>query len=154
MLSAIAAVAVIVGDQLTKTLAVRHLSDGHIVGVVGPLQFNLSFNSGMAFSTGRGLGPLFGVLAIVIVVALAISMRNGSSKLSTVAVGLVIGGAIGNLLDRMFRAGSGFLGGRVVDFIDLQKWPVFNVADAAIVVGGALVLIRSWRSRPAPEPAP
>ena len=56
--------------------------------------------------------------------------------LSAVGIGLVIGGAIGNVLDRLFRAGDGFLGGAVVDFIDLQWWPVFNVADMAITVGG------------------
>ena len=65
--------------------------------------------------------------------------------MARIAVGAIIGGAIGNLGDRAFREGEGFFGGAVVDFIDLQWWPVFNVADSAIVVGGALVVWRGWR---------
>ncbi len=61
------------------------------------------------------------------------------SKSVVVAVGLVVGGAIGNLIDRAFRTDTGFLKGGVVDFIDLQWWPVFNIADAAIVVGGVMM---------------
>jgi signal peptidase II len=96
----------------------------------------------MAFSQGRGLGPVIGVLALVVVVVLLASLRKGGSVLSAVAVGLVIGGAAGNVVDRLFRAGEGgFLSGRVVDFIDLQWWPVFNVADAAVVIGGILLLV-------------
>ena len=56
------------------------------------------------------------------------------------SLGLVLGGALGNLVDRAFREGSGFLGGAVVDFIDLQWWPVFNVADTAVSVGGVLLV--------------
>jgi signal peptidase II len=62
-----------------------------------------------------------------------------------VAIGLVAGGALGNLIDRAFRAGDGFLGGGVVDFIDLQWWPVFNLADAAIVLGALLLFGTQWR---------
>ena len=65
--------------------------------------------------------------------------------MARIAVGAIIGGAIGNLADRAFREGGGFFGGAVVDFIDLQWWPVFNVADSAIVVGGILVVWRGWR---------
>jgi signal peptidase II len=62
-----------------------------------------------------------------------------------VAVGAIVGGAIGNLSDRAFRDDAGFLGGAVVDFVDLQWWPVFNLADATIVVAGGLVVWRGWR---------
>jgi signal peptidase II len=58
-----------------------------------------------------------------------------------VAIGLILGGALGNLLDRTFREGDGLLGGHVVDFVDLQWWPVFNVADAAVSVGGVLLVL-------------
>ena len=61
------------------------------------------------------------------------------SKSVIVAVGLIVGGAIGNLIDRAFRTDNGFLKGGVVDFIDLQWWPVFNIADAAIVIGGVMM---------------
>jgi signal peptidase II len=62
-----------------------------------------------------------------------------------VAVAAIVGGAVGNLLDRVFRDGNGFLGGPVVDFVDLQWWPVFNVADMCVVMGGGLVLLSGWR---------
>ena len=58
---------------------------------------------------------------------------------------MIIGGALGNLADRAFRSGDGFLGGAVVDFVDLQWWPVFNLADAAVVVGGATIVLRGIR---------
>ena len=61
------------------------------------------------------------------------------SKFTPLAVGLIVGGAIGNLIDRAFRSDAGFLKGGVVDFVDLQWWPVFNIADAAIVVGGVMM---------------
>ena len=66
-------------------------------------------------------------------------MRS-TRHVGAVALGLVLGGAAGNLLDRLFREGSGFLGGGVVDFIDLQWWPIFNVADAAVTIGGLLLV--------------
>jgi signal peptidase II len=67
-----------------------------------------------------------------------------------VSIGLVLGGALGNLVDRAFRPGDGFLGGGVVDFIDLQWWPVFNLADSAIVVGAIVLFFAQW-SEPDPR---
>ena len=98
----------------------------------------------MAFSSAeRGLGPAIALLAVVVVVLFLLVRRLGARRtVGAVAAGLVIGGALGNLLDRAFRGDSGFLGGAVVDFIDLQWWPVFNVADAAIVVG----CVHRWSS--------
>jgi signal peptidase II len=147
----IAAVVVLV-DQLTKHWAVNALSDGTIEHVVWTLQFNLSFNSGMAFSTGRGIGPIIGLLAMGVVVAIVVSTRRNPSRLVAVAAGLVLGGAIGNLSDRLFR-GDGWLHGAVVDFIDFQWFPIFNVADMAVNVGAALFVIWSLfgdrKARPA-----
>jgi signal peptidase II len=137
------AAAVVLIDQLTKHWAVHRLSGGRTVDVVGSLRFNLTYNSGMAFSRGKGLGPVIGVIALVVIVALLASLRRNGSILSTVGLGLVIGGAVGNILDRVFRDGNGFLGGTVVDFIDLQWWPVFNVADSAITVGGIILVVGS-----------
>jgi signal peptidase II len=147
------AAAVILLDQLTKTWAVNRLSDGRMVDVVGSLRFNLAFNSGMAFSQARGAGPFIGVVALVIIVILLISLRRSGSTLSSIGIGLVIGGALGNLLDRMFRAGDGFLGGAVVDFIDLQWWPVFNVADIAVTTGGVLLVVGSVLAGREEQPA-
>ena len=139
------AAAVVAVDQLTKSWAVNALDDRDI-DVAWTLRFHLTFNGGMAFSQGRGWGPVISVVALVVVVLLLASLRKGGSTLSAVAVGLVVGGAAGNVIDRLFRSGSGFLGGEVVDFIDLQWWPVFNVADACIVIGGILLLVTSYVS--------
>ena len=142
---AVAAV-VIALDQLTKAWAVNTLADGHDIDVIWTLRFHLTFNGGMAFSQGRGLGPIIGVVALIVVVVLLASLRrHNHSAVAAVAVGLVVGGAAGNIVDRLFRSGDGFLSGEVVDFIDLQWWPIFNVADAAVVIGGALLLLASLR---------
>ena len=121
-------------DQLTKQWALSALSDGpnH---VIGPLSFRLVFNSGSAFGINALSGLWLGLLAIVVVGFLLFYSRNLPSKAMTVLLGLVIGGALGNLADRIFRAGDGFLSGSVVDFIDLSRWPVFNLADSGIVIG-------------------
>lgn len=137
---------VVAVDQLTKHLALGALQDGRVVEVVGSLQLRLFFNTGSAFSLGAGRGGLIGLLAIAIVVVLVRSARSVPRGLGTVALGLVLGGAAGNLVDRGFRRGDGFLGGAVVDFVDLQWWPVFNVADAAIVVGAVLLVVASIRA--------
>lgn len=134
------AAAVVVLDQSTKHWALNALSDGHTIHVIWTLQFNLAFNSGMAFGRGTGFGPLIAVVATVVLVWLLVSLRSEGSRLSAFGMGCVIGGAAGNLIDRFFR-GEGWLRGSVVDFIDFQWFPIFNVADIAINVGAiALVL--------------
>lgn len=131
-------------DQLSKRWALNALDD-RVIHLVWTLQLNLAFNTGMAFSRGEGLGPVIGVVALVVVVAMLMSLRRADSLLSAVAAGMVLGGAVGNLADRLFR-GSGWLQGAVVDFIDLQWFPIFNVADIGITVGGALLVLSMWRS--------
>lgn len=135
----VAALAVVV-DQVSKHWAVSSLDDGHVVHVVWTLQFNLSFNGGMAFGRASGLGPVIGVVATVVVVALVLSLKRADSRVHTIAVGLIIGGAVGNIADRLFR-GDAWLRGEVVDFIDLQWFAIFNVADACVNVGGALLVL-------------
>jgi signal peptidase II len=109
----------------------------------------------MAFSRGQDWGPLIGVVALVIVVVLLLSVKRTASRLSEVTVGLIIGGAIGNIIDRLVRD-PGWLRGGVVDFIDFQWFPIFNVADMAITIGGALLIVTSYlgarRGHPAPAP--
>jgi signal peptidase II len=139
--SVLIAIAVVITDQLTKQWALAALDDGP-VDVVWTLRFNLVFNRGMAFGQGEGLGPVIGVLALGVVVALLISLRRGSGTLGAVGVGLVVGGAIGNVIDRLFRS-PGWLRGAVVDFIDFQWFPVFNVADMAINIGAGLLILGS-----------
>ncbi|MDD9370517.1 MAG: signal peptidase II [Acidimicrobiales bacterium] len=139
-------------DQLTKAWAVARLGDGEIIDLVGSLRFRLTMNFGSAFSLADGRGPLISLLALVVVAVLLRTGRHATRPTMAVALGLVLGGAIGNLIDRAFREGDGFLGGGVVDFVDLQWWPVFNVADSAIVVGAILLFIAQWRE-PEPEDA-
>ena len=144
MVPALAGAAVLLLDQLTKWWASEALAD-RTIDLVWTLRLHLVFNTGAAFSQGEGWGPLFAVL-ILLVVALLVRQGAGTDDpMTRIAVGVVIGGAIGNLADRAFREGGGFFGGAVIDFIDLQWWTVFNVADSAIVVGGVLVVWRGWR---------
>ena len=127
-------------DQISKAWALGVLDDGRIIHVIWTMQFNLTFNRGMAFSRGTGIGPIFGVIGLVVVVLLLLSLRRADNALTRVATGLIIGGAVGNILDRLFR-GSGWMRGAVVDFIDFQWWPVFNVADMAIMIGAATMMV-------------
>lgn len=136
---------VLVLDQLTKHWALQALADGP-VDVVWTLRFNLTFNTGAAFSKGQGLGPIIGILAAVVAVGVLWSARSVPSRLGAVAVGMILGGALGNLTDRAFRRGDGFLGGAVVDFVDLQWYPIFNVADIGVVVGAVLLLVATART--------
>lgn len=129
---------IVVVDQLTKWWALNALDGGRTIDLVWTLRFALAFNEGMAFSRGTGLGKVIAVVALGVIVALVRSLRTNLDVRTRVAMTLVIGGAIGNLVDRIFRA-STWLDGAVVDFIDLQWWPVFNVADMAIVCGAVLL---------------
>ena len=133
------AAGVLLLDQLTKAWALRALDDEHI-DLVWTLRLNLTFNTGAAFSQGEGLGPFIGVAAAAVVIGLLWSGRAVPNRTGAVAMGMILGGALGNLCDRAFREGDGLLGGAVVDFIDFQWFPVFNVADIA-VVGGAMLLV-------------
>ena len=131
-------------DQLTKSWA-QHSLTGAPVHVVGSLQFELTYNSGASFSLGTGLGPWIAVGALAVVAALVWVGRSARSRLGAVALGLIVGGALGNVIDRAFRSGGGFLQGSVIDFIDLQWWPVFNIADVGVVCGAILLVITTFR---------
>ena len=136
------AAAVVAVDQLTKWVAVSQLGAGRVVEVLGGfVHLRLTYNSGGAFGIGRAWPGLFLVATIGIVTILLFSARRLTGVGAAAAFGLVIGGGVGNALDRVLREP----GGRVVDFIDLGWWPVFNVADSAIVVGVVLVLLFTWR---------
>jgi signal peptidase II len=142
---------VLLADQLTKSWAVSRLTDDPLgIHVLGSLYLRLAFNSGMAFSKGEGKGPIIGAVALVIVCGMVWFARSVRDTLSRVAIGLVIGGALGNLCDRIFRAGvpglpKGLLSGRVVDFVYVGWWPTFNVADACVVIGGITLALATLR---------
>ncbi|MDZ7673644.1 MAG: signal peptidase II [Acidimicrobiales bacterium] len=137
---AIAAVTIVV-DQLTKWWAVSALSDPpRIIDLFWTLRFNLLYNRGTAFSLTDDSGRFVSAVAVVVVIVLLRSARSTRSGWTTWSYGLVIGGTVGNIVDRLFREADSFLGGGVVDFVDLQWFPVFNVADAALVIGIGVLL--------------
>ena len=144
--------AVVVADQLTKHWALNRLSDDRVIDVVWTLRFNLAFNRGMAFSQGQGLGPLIAVAATVIIVWLLVSLRSINGRWNTFGIGCVIGGAVGNLVDRAFRQDA-WLRGAVVDFIDFQWFAIFNIADMAINVGAATLILNAVFSARREQPA-
>jgi signal peptidase II len=138
-------VGVVVVDQVTKTWAVRELADGPVELAGSDVAFRVSRNSGGAFSLFQGFTPLLAVLAIVLAVVLVRALHRTRDPLVLVALALILGGAIGNLVDRLARS-PGFLRGEVVDFVDVGRFPVFNVADSAITVGAVLLFVAALRA--------
>jgi signal peptidase II len=147
----VAALASIVAvDQLTKAWAVSALADGpkHVIG--DSVVFDVSRNGGSAFSRFQGYTPVLAVLAIVIASFVARAVRQATDGWTLVGLVLVLGGALGNLADRLARS-PGFLRGHVVDFVAVGWWPVFNVADSCITIGAIVLIVRTLF---APSPAP
>jgi signal peptidase II len=143
------AAAVYLADRLTKAWAEAALATRPPIELIpGVLQLNYTTNSGGAFSIGQSAPWLFVAASIAVIAFVVAASRRLTRGAIAVGLGLVLGGALGNLTDRIAR-GPG-LSGRVIDFIDLHVWPVFNVADAAIVLGAiALALSAVSRERPA-----
>ncbi len=133
-------------DQLTKAWAVNALADRDI-DLFWTLRFKLTFNEGAVFGLGSSLAPVITVLVVVVSILIVVGTWRNESRFVSVVAGLVLGGALGNLGDRAFRGGEGFFSGKVVDFIDLQWWPIFNVADSGITTGVLLFVLFSVFSR-------
>jgi signal peptidase II len=131
-------------DQMSKHWALQVLDDGPIE-LVGSLRLKLTFNESAAFSLGGGRTTLIAAVGLVVAGIIVRLGLQAERRLWALGLGVVLGGALGNLVDRAFRAGDGILGGHVVDFVDLQWWPVFNVADTALWVGIGLLVLSSWR---------
>jgi signal peptidase II len=163
-------------DQLTKIIVVANLTPGESPKILGGLiYFSLIRNPGAAFSMATGMTWVLAVIAVIVVVVIIRIATRLRSVWWAVSLGLILGGALGNLTDRIFRS-PGFFRGHVVDFIsvfgpDGQYFPIFNVADSAITVGGILLVLTALQGiefdgsrsgkrakateRPAPErPAP
>jgi signal peptidase II len=134
--------AVVVGvDQLVKYLVVRHLAGRPPVRLIGDfLQFRYTTNSGGAFSLLTGAPVFFALMAIVVIGGILYAGGRARGLPIAVSLGLLLGGAVGNLLDRLLR-GDQPRRGEVVDFIKVGPWPVFNLADSCIVVGGILLAL-------------
>ncbi len=136
-------VLVVVVDQLTKWWALEALTEPtRIIDLVWTLRLRVIYNTGTAFSLTSDSGPVVSIIALGVVGFLLWSGRKQRSPWVLTAYGLVIGGTFGNMVDRLFRDGNdGFLGGAVIDFVDLQWFPVWNLADAALTIGIGLLLV-------------
>jgi signal peptidase II len=137
------ALVVVILDRLTKVWAERALAVHPRDVLGGLLTLRLTTNSGGAFSMGDRAPLFFASAAIVVCVVIVVTAFRSRPAAHGVALGLILGGALGNLVDRVVR-GPG-LTGRVVDFIDPHVWPVFNVADASIVCGAILLAVVAFR---------
>ena len=144
LLFAVAA-AVYVADVITKIIVVATLTPYHQVRVIGSLlSLDLVRNRGAAFSFGPGLTIVFTLIAVGVIFFIVRTSRRLHSMAWAVTLGLLLGGAAGNLTDRLLRA-PGVFRGEVVDWIQLPHWPVFNVADSCIVCGGVLAVVLAAR---------
>ena len=143
------AVAIVIADRVTKLLVLESFAPGERLSVTGFFNLVLVFNKGAAFSFRAGAAgwqtPVFaaisGIAAVVIAVLI---LRNSGNRVLCAALALILGGAIGNLWDRL-------LWGHVVDFLDFHAagwhWPAFNVADSGISVGAVLLILESFVRR-------
>lgn len=132
-------------DAATKAIIVARIEGRESVRLLGGLlTFDVIRNSGAAFGLAAGLTIVLSLIALGVVVAIVRTASKLRSRGWAVALGLILGGALGNLTDRVFRA-PGFLVGHVVDWIELPHWPIFNVADSCIVCGGVLAVLLALR---------
>ena len=153
------ALVTLAADQLTKWLVTANLELGASFYPIPALSrfFSITYvtNTGAAFGLLREAGMLFAFVAVVVIAIIVLYVRKvpADQRLVRVALGLQLAGALGNLVDRLRL-------GYVVDFIDLKFWPIFNVADSAIVVGVILLAFAFWRQErtaarsPEPNPSP
>lgn len=138
-----AAVLVYAIDRVTKVVA-EHQLQRHAVKVIpGVLHLTYTTNPGGAFGLFGNAPYLFLAATLVVCAVIVVASFNPANRLLALGLGMVLGGALGNLTDRIIR-GDG-LDGRVVDFIDFRIWPVFNLADAGIVIGAGLILLAGVR---------
>lgn len=144
----VVAAVVLVADVVSKLLIVADVATGDHIHVLGHyLQITNTRNSGAAFSVGTRATILFTAVAVVVVVVILRAAARLRSRGWAACLGLLLGGALGNLSDRVFRS-PGVFRGEVVDWLQLPHWPVFNLADSAIVVGGVLAVLLASRGIP------
>jgi signal peptidase II len=141
------AAGVVTLDQLTKRWAAAEFADAPLVLIPGWLSLRFTENPGAAFSLFQNAGPFLGLAAVVAVGLVGAALARSRPGYEVAAFGLIIGGALGNLIDRLTR-GPGVLDGRVIDWVQLPNFPTFNVADSAITMAVVTLLIGSWRSSP------
>lgn len=141
----VAAVAGLAIDQITKALVVAELTPGERHDLVGKaLRLDLIRNPGAAFSTGTSHTEWFAALAIIASVVVVWFAVRSLDRIWSVALGILLAGIDGNLIDRIFRAPGGFRG-HVVDFLEFPHWPIFNLADVCINIAAVLIVIQAAR---------
>ena len=141
LLLALIAATVVALDQITKQLALDGLRDGPVDVIDGVFRLRLAFNSGGAFGLLQGVPGFFLVASIVVVCLIVFWVRHLDDPRAIAPLGLILGGGLGNLADRVLRD----FDGNVVDFLDFHIWPVFNLADSAIVIGVLTIFWFSFR---------
>ena len=137
------AAVVVVLDQITKVWAVAALEGSPAVLIEDFLRLRVTRNPGAAFSLFTDAGQLLGFIAIAVALIVVVALPRVERRIEQIALALVLGGAVGNLVDRVFR-GEGILDGAVVDFVDFSFWPAFNVADSGISIGVVILVLASF----------
>jgi signal peptidase II len=149
---ALVAVLTVGVDLATKQLVLGTLGDGSVVRILGgAVYFDLTRNGGAAFSIGTGMTVVFPIVATAVIIGIVWLGRKLRSVPWAIALGLIMGGAAGNLIDRLFRAPAPFRG-QVVDFISLfgpygERFAIFNAADSALCIGVALAILLEFTGR-------
>jgi signal peptidase II len=140
------AVVVVIADLLTKRHAALNFDGSPVEVIPGFFGFTYVENPGGAFGMFQDGGVVIGVAALIIATIVLVALAYERPTLETIALGLVFGGAVGNLVDR-FARGEGIIDGRVIDWIELWIIPTFNIADASVTVAVSLLLIHAWWTR-------
>ncbi len=147
VLFALVAAVVLAADVASKIVAMAHLSDrGPVPLLGGLLTLNLVRNPGAAFGLATGYTVVLSLVALGVAVVVVRLSRSLRSTPWAIAFGLLLGGALGNLSDRIFRS-PGVLRGHVVDFLQLPHWPVFNLADSSICLAAGVIIVMALRGR-------
>ena len=140
------ALGVVVADLWTKRYAALHFKGNPVEVIPGFLEFTYVENPGGAFGSFQNGGTIIAIAALVVTGVVIGALAASRPTIETVALGFVLGGAVGNLVDR-FARGPGLIDGSVIDWINLWIIPTFNIADASVTIAVGLLLIHAWRNR-------
>ena len=140
------AAGVVILDLWTKRYAALHFEGNPVEIIPGFFGFTYIENPGGAFGFFQNGGTIIGIAAIIVTGVVLVALASPRVMLETAALGFVLGGAIGNLVDR-FARGDGLIDGPVIDWIELWIIPTFNLADASVTVAVALLLLQAWLKR-------
>jgi signal peptidase II len=140
------ATTIVFADLLTKRYAALNFDGNPVEVIPGFFGFTFVENPGGAFGVFQNGGVIIGIAAVIITLVVLVALASERPMAETIALGLVVGGAVGNLVDR-FARGDGIIDGAVIDWVELWWIPTFNIADSSVTVAVALLLIHAWRSK-------